>query len=62
MTAADLVESLVNLVHGDSDPRIQHLFRQNLMVLVELAKMEGRREFDLDCLPETKMVSRGTMH
>jgi hypothetical protein len=45
---AEVIESLVNLVHGDSDARVQQLFRQNLQVLVELAKGEQRRDWSIE--------------
>jgi hypothetical protein len=47
-SSAEVIESLVNLVHGDSDVRVQQLFRQNLQVLVELAKCEQRRDWPIE--------------
>lgn len=47
-STAEVIESLVNLVHGDADARVQQLFRQNLQVLVELAKCEQRRDWSIE--------------
>jgi hypothetical protein len=44
----DAIESLIRVTHGASDLRTQHLYRQSLQGLVELAKMEQRAEMAMD--------------
>jgi hypothetical protein len=50
-TSEQVIEELVNLVHGTSDLRTQCQYRTNLQILVELAKCEQRHETAMD-LPE----------
>lgn len=63
MTTTDkVIESLVQLTHGASDLRTQHLYRQSLQVLVELAKSEERQESAIDLPFGNRNTVTGTLH
>lgn len=47
-STGEVIDALVRLAHGDDDQRTQQLFRQNLQVLVELAKCEQRRDWSIE--------------
>jgi hypothetical protein len=57
----EVIEQLVALTHGTSDARTQHLYRQSLQVLVELAKAEQRAEA-CEALPGYSRGAVGTIH
>lgn len=62
VTTDDMIESLIVITHGASDQHTQHLFRQSLRVLVELAKIEERVEINMDMPGESRLAHRGTVH
>lgn len=61
-TAGEIVDALVRQVYGDADQRTQQLFRQNLQVLVELAKCEERREWSVELEVDTSHRGLHTVH
>jgi hypothetical protein len=61
-TIDDVIEQLVRQTHGVSDWRTQHLYRQTLQVLVEMAKAEERHEQDSRLQIGNINTVRGTMH
>lgn len=60
-SSAEVIEQLVTLTHGASDARTQHLYRQSLQVLVELAKAEQRAEYCEDLPGDFRNTAR-TIH
>lgn len=61
-TTGETIDALVRLTHGDSDQRTQQLFRQNLEMLVELAKLEQRRDWAVDFEPDVSHRGLHTVH
>jgi hypothetical protein len=59
-TTGEIIDALVRQEHGASDARTQQLYRQNLQVLVELARAEGRRETRAE--DQDEWQHRGTVH
>lgn len=62
ITTGEIVDSLVNLTYGDADARTQQLFRQNLQVLVELAKCEQRRDLAVELELDVSHRGLHTIH
>ena len=63
VSSGELIDTLVRITHGDSDARTQHLFRQNLQLLVGIAKMEQRAEDELYGVEDDgERAHRGTVH
>lgn len=63
MTPDQLIDDLVFLHYGQADARTKHLFRQSLLVLMELAKREERLEANGVLADESlRNAHRRTMH
>lgn len=58
----EIIEQLVQATHGCSDQRTQHLYRQSLQVLVELAKAEQRVEMAMDMPERVRGLASGMVH
>lgn len=63
MTTTDqVIEDLIAITHGHSDARTQHIYRQALCALAELARAEGRREAMIEVAEDVRRTYRGTAH
>lgn len=62
VTTAEVIEQLVKIVHGNSPKKLQDQYRDNLQLLVELTKLEQRRDAEMEFPADERRVIRRITH
>jgi hypothetical protein len=62
ITTEAIIDQYVDAHYGEADARSKELFREQLAVLVAMAKCEQLRECSVDLALDTRASNRGTVH
>lgn len=62
ITTEAIIDQYVDAHCCEADARAKHLFREQLQVLVAMAKCEQLRECSIDLAFDTRAPNRGTTH
>jgi len=61
-TTGEIIDALVRMEREGASAREQQLYRQNLQVLVEIARAEGRHQALVEVPEDVRHSYRSTVH